>query len=144
MKGTTPKVFRLCVCVLITKRSFELFVCFDLVRIHSQHSLHQLLLCLSSSLLPSSFVVCQSSFTRRRQFVESARVLFFLFFFRRFGEYIYLDLFYITSNLKVDQKILFALRIGQRAGKKMELSEPGSQQLEEHNMFAWANYAKLY
>jgi len=43
MQGTIPKIFRLCVCVLINKRSFQSFVCFDLVRIHSQYSLHQLL-----------------------------------------------------------------------------------------------------
>ena len=29
-KGITPKMCRLCVCVIINKRSFEPFVCLDL------------------------------------------------------------------------------------------------------------------
>ena len=32
-KGITPKICRLCVCVIINKRSFEPFMCLDLHRI---------------------------------------------------------------------------------------------------------------
>ena len=34
-KGITPKIRRLCVCVIINKRSFELFMCLDLAIVES-------------------------------------------------------------------------------------------------------------
>ena len=49
--------------------------------------------CLSSSLLPSSFVVCLSSYTRRRQLLSKAQVYYCFLVFRRVGDYISPDLF---------------------------------------------------
>ena len=53
--------------------------------------------CLSSALLPSSFVVYLSSCTRRRQFLSTALVYYCFLVFRRIGEYISLDLFYVVA-----------------------------------------------
>ena len=50
--------------------------------------------CLFSSLLPSSFVVCLSFCTRRRQLLSKALMYHCFLVFRRTGEYISQDLFY--------------------------------------------------
>ena len=50
--------------------------------------------CLSSSLLPSSFVICLSSCTRRGQFLSKALMYHCFRVFRHIGEYFSLDLFY--------------------------------------------------
>ena len=72
---------RVCVCVFII--TFPNFRHFDDVllnlRLHSDFCLFVSTSCLSSSFLPSSFIVFYpSSDTRRRPRVESARVFHFL------------------------------------------------------------------
>ena len=48
-------------------------------------------------MLPSSFVVCLSFYTRRRHFLSKALVYYCFLVFRRIGEYISLDLFCFVS-----------------------------------------------
>ena len=50
-----------------------------------------------SSVLPSSFVVCLSSYIRRRQFLSEALVCCYFLVFRRIGENISLDIFYFVN-----------------------------------------------
>ena len=50
--------------------------------------------CLSFSLLPSSFVVCLSSYTQRRHFSWKRMCTYCFLVFHRIGEYISLDLFH--------------------------------------------------
>ena len=56
--------------------------------------------CLSSSLLPSSFVACLSSYTRRRNFLSKALVYCCFLVFCRIGECICPDLFYFIRHKK--------------------------------------------
>ena len=53
--------------------------------------------CLSSSFLPSSFVVCLSPYTRRRQLLSKVLVYYCFLVFRRVGDYISPDLFYFVN-----------------------------------------------
>ena len=62
--------------------------------------------CLSSSLLPSSFVVYLLS-PEEDNFLSKALMYFCFLVFRRIGEYISLDLFYIQNTRKADFLVTF-------------------------------------
>ena len=67
----------------------------------SEHFLFFCISSLSSSLLPSSFDVCFSSYTQSRQFLSKVLVYYCFLMFCRIHEYIPLDLFYPTCGSKM-------------------------------------------